>query len=83
MRMTANLIAWSNFGTIIGKRFKNTKEIGRKEHIVSMPSDEGEFVLPTSLLIWLSPGCVLPVSSAQLNHPNQTTESSFSTTESS
>jgi len=35
-----------------------------------MPSDE-EFVLPTSFLIWLSPGCVLPVSSAQLNHPKR------------
>ena len=30
-----------------------------------------EFVLPTSLLIWLSSGCVLPVSSARLNHPNR------------
>ena len=71
MRMTANLIAWSNFSTIIGKHFKKTKEICRKEHNVSMSSDEGEFILPTSLLIWLSTGDVLPVSSARLNHPNR------------
>jgi len=41
-------------------------ELAEEKHNVPMPSDE---VLSTSLLIWLSPGGVLPVSSAQLNHP--------------